>query len=68
MTREEMMSCMTQGCLKLERDGCQYHGTLCKHYLPVLEKNREEMRKNERCVDTLTFFDLNQNEWVTITC
>ncbi len=61
-----MMSKFDKGCLKFERDGRKYHGTLCKHYLPVLETNREEMRKNEKSTDTVTFFDLNDNVWVTI--
>ncbi|ALP47687.1 hypothetical protein phiST2_0240 [Vibrio phage phi-ST2] len=60
---------MKDGCFKFEHKGKKYHATLCKHYLPHLDCNREEQRKNENGADNeLTFFDLNRNVWVTIEC
>ena len=68
MTRDEMITNMMEGCLKFERDERKFNGTLCKHYLPVLDENRAELRKNYRDEESLTFFDLNENVWVTIQC
>ncbi|AGN30045.2 hypothetical protein VPFG_00040 [Vibrio phage nt-1] len=66
MNRNEILKILEEGCHKFSVGDKKYHGTLCKFYLPVLDTNRSEMRKNETSTSTITFFDLNENIWVTL--
>lgn len=67
MTRDELKAKLLNGHHKFKLNDVQYHGTLSDAYLPVLDENRVQMRKNTNAPDDeLTFFNLIDNVWLTV--
>lgn len=65
-TRAEKIEELMNGLHKFSIKGVKYNATLDSEYIPYLDVNKSNMRKNHIDNTEITFFDCNTNDWVTV--
>ncbi|CAL9981537.1 hypothetical protein VPHK567_0023 [Vibrio phage K567] len=64
--RDKKIEALAKGLHKFTLHGIEYNATLDVKYLPRLDRNKAEMRKNYTDTTQITFFDCNTNNWITV--
>ncbi|CAM0036833.1 hypothetical protein VPHF86_0022 [Vibrio phage F86] len=54
------------GLHRISIDDVSYNATLDMHYIPKLDANRAALRLNETDKTQISFFDCDQNVWVSV--
>ncbi len=54
------------GLHRITIDDVSYNATLDMHYIPNLDANRAALRLNETDKTQISFFDCEQNVWVSV--
>ena len=66
MTRSEAIEKLEEDKHRIEVNGVKYNATLSPRYLPKLDSNLANIRRNANDTTQITFFDLSDNVWVTL--
>jgi len=64
-SREDTIKELSKGLHKFSLNGVEYNATLDLSYIPALPNNKAEIRKNKTNKNQITFFDCNENIWVS---